>query len=68
MRNNDALVNTAMFSLMGSVLNILGYHIVEWATPGWDLGKAIDNHRVSAAVICFGVFMAIGLIVAGAIS
>ncbi|MCL5045869.1 MAG: DUF350 domain-containing protein [Actinobacteria bacterium] len=69
MRHNDSLVNTILFSLAGSVLNILGYHIVEWATPHWSLNEAIDkHHKVSGAVICFGVFVTVGLIVAGAIS
>ena len=69
MRHNDSLINTVLFSLVGSALNVLGYHIVEWATPHWSLNEAIDkHHKVSGAVICFGVFVTIGLIVAGAIS
>jgi putative membrane protein len=64
---NDHLVWTQAMATAGisMLLNILGYYLWEWVTPRWSLNQAIKNGSTAAAKVCFGIFIAVGLVVAG---
>lgn len=47
------------------VMNIVGYYIWEIVTPKWSLNKAIKEGNTGVGMVCFGIFVAVGLIVAG---
>jgi len=68
MAHNASLLSSVAYSILGMVLNILGYHVTEWISPRWNLAKSIHEHDVTGGVVVFGVFVAIGLVVSGAIS
>lgn len=47
------------------LLNIVGYYAWEVVTPKWSLNKSIKDGNTAAGMVCFGIFAAVGLIVAG---
>lgn len=47
------------------VMNIVGYYAWEVVTPKWSLNKAIKDGNTGVGMVCFGIFVAVGLIVAG---
>lgn len=73
MAHNDALVNAVVFSLFGAVMNILAYKTLDWLfrllLPGWkSLDQAIQQHFLPGAIMSFGAFIAVGLVIAGALA
>lgn len=66
MRANSGLLQAVIYSVLGIGLNYVGYFVWELLTPNWSLNDAIAKDNVTAGVICCGLFVAIGLIVAGA--
>lgn len=72
MSHNDSLVRAVLFSLFGAVMNIIAYHSFDWifkrVIPGWSMDKAIHQKFLPGAIMAFGAFTAIGLIIAGALS
>ena len=64
----EALLNTALFAVVGVALAILGYKAFDYFTPG-DLHKEIlENKNVAAAVIGGAVIIGICIVVAAAMS
>jgi len=64
----DTLLNATKYAVIGIILNIIFYHLINVITPGWNLHKAIDEHNQGAAWFVFGLFVLVGYVVAGAIS
>ena len=63
----SALVWTAIFSLFGTVLAIVGYKLFDKATPG-DLHKEIiENKNLAAALLGAAVILGVCIVVAAAI-
>lgn len=61
------LVNTAIFGLIGIVMFIIAFVVIDLLTPGklWDeIGK---KQNTSAAILMGSVAIALGVIVAAAI-
>lgn len=72
MVHNDVLVRAVIFSLFGAVMNIVAYHAFDWVfdrlVPGWSMDKAIQEHFLPGAIMAFGAFVSMGLIIAGALA
>lgn len=66
MRANSGLIQAVMYAVLGIALNYAGYFLFELITPNWSLNKAIAGNNTTAAKICTGLFVAIGLVVSGA--
>jgi putative membrane protein len=47
------------------LMNIVGYYAWELVTPKWSLNKSISEGNAAAGMVCCGIFVAVGLIVAG---
>ena len=62
------IIESLVFSIVGMVVLIVGYKVFDWVTP-YDLNKLIaDNNNTAAGVAVAGMLIALGLIVAAAIS
>lgn len=67
-RHNTGLFQALAYAVLGILLNYLSYFLWEWLTPTWSLKQAIHNGSNAAGKILFGLFVAIGLVIAGSFS
>ena len=67
-RHNAGLFQALVYAVLGILLNYLGYFLWEWLTPAWSLKEAIQGGSTAAGKILFGLFVAIGLVIAGSFS
>lgn len=67
-RANLGWIQAMVDAALGILLNYLGYYLWEWCTPRWSLTESIKKGSVSAGKVLFGLFIAIGLIIAGSFS
>lgn len=67
-RHNVGLLQALAYAVLGILINYLGYFLWEWLTPRWSLSGAIQKGSVSAGKVLFGIFIAIGLVIAGSFS
>jgi len=64
-RHNTAWINGVAYSVLGMMLNYLGYYLWEWLTPRWSLNEAMQKGSTAVGKVVFGIFVAIGLIIVG---
>lgn len=62
-----ALLYTAVFSLAGTVLAILGYKIFDLCTPGNLHEEIVKNRNLAAAVLGASIILGVCIVVAAAI-
>ncbi|MCX6954503.1 MAG: DUF350 domain-containing protein [Verrucomicrobia bacterium] len=62
-----ALLSTAVFSLAGTVLAIVGYKIFDLCTPGNLHEEIIKNRNVAAAILGAAIILGVCVVVAAAI-
>jgi putative membrane protein len=67
-RHNVGLLQGVAYSVLGILLNYLGYFLWEWLTPRWSLSDAIQKNSTAAGKVMFGISVAIGLVIAGSFS
>lgn len=65
---NMVFLHAVAFGAIGIVLNYIGYFAWELATPKWSLSDAIGKGSTAAGKVMFGIAIAIGLIISGAMS
>ena len=63
----QALLSTAVFSLAGTALAIVGYKIFDLCTPGDLHEEIIKNRNVAAAVLGASIILGVCIVVAAAI-
>jgi uncharacterized membrane protein YjfL (UPF0719 family) len=63
----QALVYTAIFSLVGTGLAIIGYKIFDICTPGNLHEEIIKNRNLAAAVLGASIILGVCIVVAAAI-
>lgn len=62
------LVQAVVYSVLGIALEYAGFFLWELVTPRWSLNKALEEGNTTVGIITCGLFIAIGLVVAGALS
>lgn len=67
-RHNIAWTEAMVDGVLGVALNYLAYYLWEWLTPRWSLTQSLKNGSTAAGKVLFGIFVAIGLIIAGSFS
>lgn len=65
---NMVFLQALVYGAVGIVLNYLGYFAWELLTPKWSLSDAIAKGSTAAGKVMFGIAIAIGLIISGAMS
>jgi uncharacterized membrane protein YjfL (UPF0719 family) len=63
----EALFYTAIFSLAGTFLAIIGYKLFDYCTPGKLHEEIIKNRNLAAAVVGGAVIIGVSIVVAAAI-
>ena len=63
----EALVYTALFSIAGTLLAIIGYKLFDYCTPGNLHEEILQNRNLAAAIIGGAVIIGVCIIVAAAI-
>jgi putative membrane protein len=63
----QALLYTAVFSLAGTALAILGYKLFDLCTPGNLHEEIIKNRNLAAAVLGAAIILGVCIVVAAAI-
>ena len=63
----QALLYTAVFSIAGTLLAILGYKLFDLCTPGDLHEEIVKNKNLAAAVVGAAVILGVCLVVAAAI-
>lgn len=63
----QALIYTAVFSIAGTLLAILGYKLFDFCTPGNLHEEIVKNKNLAAAVIGAAVIIGVCIVVAAAI-
>ena len=62
----QAILNMVIFAVLGIVLAVLGYKVLDKCTPG-DLSKEIlENKNVAAAILAAAVILGLCVIIAAA--
>ena len=62
------IVQSIVYSALGLVILLVGFKLLDWATP-FSLNKEIaEDNNVAAGVVVAGLMIGLGLIVASAIS
>ncbi|HKQ38140.1 MAG TPA: DUF350 domain-containing protein [Verrucomicrobiae bacterium] len=62
----EAVWHTALFSMLGVVLAIIGYKLFDLATPGKLHHEILQNKNVAAAIIGAAVILGVCALVAAA--
>ncbi len=62
-----ALLNTAIFSIAGTLLAIVGYKLFDLCTPGDLHEEIVKNKNLAAAVIGAAIIVGVSIVVAAAI-
>ncbi|MFO7172802.1 MAG: DUF350 domain-containing protein [Bacillota bacterium] len=68
MAANAGWLQAVVYSALGIVLEYAGFFLWELATPRWSLHRALQENNTTVGIITCGLFIAIGLVVAGAFS
>ncbi len=63
----EALLYTAIFSIFGTLLAILGYKLFDWCTPGDLHEEIVKNRNLAAAIIGAAIILGVCIVVAAAI-
>ena len=63
----EALFYTAIFSLAGTLLAIIGYKLFDFCTPGNLHEEIVKNRNLAAAVIGAAIIIGVCIVVAAAI-
>ena len=63
----EALLYTAIFSLAGTFLAIIGYKLFDYCTPGKLHEEIVQHRNLAAAVIGAAVIIGVCIVVAAAI-
>lgn len=64
-RDLPYLIDALILAGISIVMNIVGYYAWELVTPKWSLNQALKEGKAGVGMVCFGIFVAVGLIVAG---
>ncbi|HUR56867.1 MAG TPA: DUF350 domain-containing protein [Opitutaceae bacterium] len=63
----QALLYTAIFSLAGTLLAIVGYKLFDLCTPGDLHEEIVKNRNLAAAIIGAAIILGVSIVVAAAI-
>lgn len=64
----EALISASVFGIVGVAILLLGFKLFEWITPKLDVEKELAEKNVAVAIVVAGFMLAIGYVVAKAIS
>jgi putative membrane protein len=63
--NSVSLADLAIWAGIGIVTQVLANFLAELLTPGFNVEEALEKENVAVAIVLLGMFVSIGLIIAG---
>lgn len=66
--NSVSLADLAIWAGIGIVTQVLANFLAELLTPGFNVEEALEKENVAVAIVLLGLFVSIGLIIAGCLT
>ncbi len=66
--NSVSLIDLAIWAVIGIVTQVIANYLAEWLTPSFNIGEALDKDNVAVAIALAGMFISIGLVIAGCLT
>lgn len=66
--NSIAITDLAIWAGIGIVTQVIANFLAEVLTPGFNVAEAVENDNVAVAIALFGMFVSIGLVIAGCLT
>lgn len=66
--NSVSLLDLAIWALIGIVTQVIANLLAEVLTPTFNIKEALENNNVAVAIALSGMFISIGLIIAGCLT
>ncbi len=63
----NGYLSSVIYTVLGLVLFIAGYFLLTLLFKKWNINKQIDEHNTAAGIAVAGFFVAIAIVVSGAI-
>jgi uncharacterized membrane protein YjfL (UPF0719 family) len=63
----DAVVATVVFGLIGIVLTIVAFKLMDWLTPGNLQEEIIQKNNLAAAVLCGAFLIGVSIVIAAVV-
>lgn len=66
--NSISLSDLAVWAVIGIVTQVVANFLAEVLTPTFNIAEALEKDNVAVAIALFGMFVSIGLIIAGCLT
>ncbi len=66
--NSIAITDLAIWAGIGIVTQVIANFLAEVLTPGFNVAEAVEKDNVAVAIALFGMFVSIGLVIAGCLT
>jgi len=66
--NSVSLIDLAIWAGIGIVTQVIANFLAEVLTPSFNIAEALEKDNVAVAIALFGMFVSIGLIIAGSLT
>lgn len=66
--NSVSLADLAVWAGIGIVTQVIANFLTEVLTPGFNIRESLDQDNVAVAIVLLGMFISIGLIIAGCLT
>jgi putative membrane protein len=66
--NSISLLDLLLWGAIGIVAQVVLFYLAEWATPKFNITKAIDDNVESVGILLMGLAISIGIIIAGCLT
>ena len=63
--NSISLLDLAVWAVIGIVTQVVANLLAELLTPGFKVETALEEDNVAVAIVLLGMFVSIGLVIAG---
>lgn len=66
--NSVSLADLAVWAGIGIVTQVIANFLAEVLTPGFNIRESLEQDNVAVAIVLLGMFISIGLIIAGCLT
>ena len=66
--NSISLSDLAVWAVIGIVTQVVANFLAEVLTPTFNIAQALEKDNVAVAIALFGMFVSIGLVIAGCLT
>lgn len=66
--NSVSLVDLAIWAAIGIITQVVANFLAELLTPSFNITDALEKDNVAVAIALFGMFVSIGLVIAGCLT